>query len=182
MSSSLRRMVIDPDRRDARTGFGVEDSAACWWTARPSRSTTGSRSARKSRTTLEVVVDRVRIEGDLRSRLTDSIETSYREGGGRIACRSGFGSGSGFEDGRRPGTDAGSCSPNASSAARAASRTRPAAAALLVQQPVRRLPDLSRVRQHHRARHGSGRAGPVDVDQSGRDRAVEQAALPGAAG
>jgi excinuclease ABC subunit A len=36
----------------------------------------------KSRTTLEVVVDRLRIEGDLRSRLTDSIETCYREGGG----------------------------------------------------------------------------------------------------
>ena len=35
-----------------------------------------------ARTTLEVIVDRVRIEGDLRSRLTDSIETSYREGGG----------------------------------------------------------------------------------------------------
>jgi excinuclease ABC subunit A len=35
-----------------------------------------------ARTTLEVVVDRVRIEGDLRSRLTDSVETSYREGGG----------------------------------------------------------------------------------------------------
>jgi excinuclease ABC subunit A len=35
-----------------------------------------------SRTTLEVVVDRVKVEGDLRSRLTDSIETSYREGGG----------------------------------------------------------------------------------------------------
>ena len=33
-----------------------------------------------------------------------------------------------------------------------------AAAALLVQQPVRRLPDLPRLRQHHRARHGSGRA------------------------
>jgi excinuclease ABC subunit A len=31
---------------------------------------------------LEVVVDRIRIEGDQRSRLTDSIETSYREGGG----------------------------------------------------------------------------------------------------
>src|SRR5688572_25525954 len=31
---------------------------------------------------LEVVVDRLRIEGDQRSRLTDSIETSYREGGG----------------------------------------------------------------------------------------------------
>jgi excinuclease ABC subunit A len=32
--------------------------------------------------TLPVVVDRVRLEGDLRTRLTDSIETSYREGGG----------------------------------------------------------------------------------------------------
>jgi excinuclease ABC subunit A len=40
------------------------------------------RAALKSRSTLEVVVDRLRIEGDLRSRLTDSIETCYREGGG----------------------------------------------------------------------------------------------------
>ncbi len=32
--------------------------------------------------TLDVVVDRLRLEGDLRSRLTDSIETAYREGGG----------------------------------------------------------------------------------------------------
>jgi excinuclease ABC subunit A len=39
-------------------------------------------AALANRTTLEVVVDRVRIEGDLRTRLTDSIETSYREGGG----------------------------------------------------------------------------------------------------
>ena len=36
----------------------------------------------KSKGTLEVIVDRLKIEGDLRSRLTDSIETSYREGGG----------------------------------------------------------------------------------------------------
>jgi excinuclease ABC subunit A len=36
----------------------------------------------RARGSLEVVVDRLRIEGDLRSRLTDSIETSYREGGG----------------------------------------------------------------------------------------------------
>jgi excinuclease ABC subunit A len=35
-----------------------------------------------SRATLDVVVDRVRVAGDMRSRLTDSIETSYREGGG----------------------------------------------------------------------------------------------------
>ena len=39
-------------------------------------------STLRARATLEVVVDRVRLEGDMRSRLTDSIETSYREGGG----------------------------------------------------------------------------------------------------
>jgi excinuclease ABC subunit A len=36
----------------------------------------------RGRTTIDVVVDRLRIEGDQRSRLTDSIETSYREAGG----------------------------------------------------------------------------------------------------
>jgi len=40
------------------------------------------RASLSDRTTLDVIVDRLRIEGDLRSRLTDSIETSYREGGG----------------------------------------------------------------------------------------------------
>jgi excinuclease ABC subunit A len=34
------------------------------------------------RSVLQVVVDRLRIEGDMLGRLTDSIETSYREGGG----------------------------------------------------------------------------------------------------
>ena len=58
---------------------------------------------------------------------------------------------------------------------------RSAAAAVLVQQPVRRVPDLPRVRQHHRARHGSRRARSVEVDPAGRDRAVEQAALSRAA-
>ena len=36
----------------------------------------------KDRGTLQVIVDRVKIEGDLRARLTDSIETAYTEGGG----------------------------------------------------------------------------------------------------
>ncbi len=36
----------------------------------------------RGRAALDVVVDRVRIEGDARSRLTGSIETSYQEGGG----------------------------------------------------------------------------------------------------
>jgi excinuclease ABC subunit A len=40
------------------------------------------RATLRGRTTLEVIVDRLKVEGDLRSRLTDSIETSYREGGG----------------------------------------------------------------------------------------------------
>ena len=36
----------------------------------------------KDRGTLQVIIDRVKIEGDLRARLTDSIETGYTEGGG----------------------------------------------------------------------------------------------------
>ena len=56
-----------------------------------------------------------------------------------------------------------------------------AAAAVLVQQPVRRLPDLPRLRQHHRARHGSRRARSDEIDPAGRHRAVEQAALSRAA-
>ena len=36
----------------------------------------------KDRATLQVIVDRVKVEGDLRGRLTDSIETAYTEGGG----------------------------------------------------------------------------------------------------
>jgi excinuclease ABC subunit A len=36
----------------------------------------------KDRATLQVIIDRVKLEGDLRARLTDSIETAYTEGGG----------------------------------------------------------------------------------------------------
>ncbi len=39
-------------------------------------------AALKGRAAVEVVVDRVKIEDGLLSRLTDSVETSYREGGG----------------------------------------------------------------------------------------------------
>ena len=34
------------------------------------------------RSSIEVVVDRIQVDGDARARLTDSIETAYREGGG----------------------------------------------------------------------------------------------------
>ena len=36
----------------------------------------------RDRSTLQVIVDRLKVEGDLRGRLTDSIETAYVEGGG----------------------------------------------------------------------------------------------------
>jgi excinuclease ABC subunit A len=36
----------------------------------------------KDRGALQVIIDRIRIEGDLRARLTDSIEIAYTEGGG----------------------------------------------------------------------------------------------------
>ena len=39
-------------------------------------------AALKDRATLQVIVDRVKIEGDIRARVTDSIETAYTEGGG----------------------------------------------------------------------------------------------------
>jgi excinuclease ABC subunit A len=39
-------------------------------------------TALRDRPTLQVIVDRLRLEGDLRARLTDSIETAYTEGGG----------------------------------------------------------------------------------------------------
>jgi excinuclease ABC subunit A len=40
------------------------------------------RATLKEQGTLQVIVDRVRVEGDLRARLTDSIEIAYTEGGG----------------------------------------------------------------------------------------------------
>ncbi len=40
------------------------------------------RAALRDRTILRVIVDRVKVDGDVRARLTDSIETAYTEGGG----------------------------------------------------------------------------------------------------
>ena len=39
-------------------------------------------AALRDRPTLQVIVDRLKVDGDLRTRLTDSIETAYTEGGG----------------------------------------------------------------------------------------------------
>ena len=60
-----------------RRGFGrvLIDGAAVAIEEVPSE-------ALKGRTSIEVVVDRVKVDHDVLSRLTDSVETSYREGGG----------------------------------------------------------------------------------------------------
>ena len=39
-------------------------------------------AALRDRGTLQVIVDRIKLDGDMRTRLTDSIETAYSEGGG----------------------------------------------------------------------------------------------------
>jgi excinuclease ABC subunit A len=60
-----------------RRGFGrllVDDRAVAFEEADP--------AVLKGRQAVEVVVDRVKVEEGLLSRLTDSVETSYREGGG----------------------------------------------------------------------------------------------------
>ena len=110
---------------------------------------------------------------DERKRLTDSIETAYREGGGaawvlqmardehpdrmhlfseRFECRV---CGIAYED--------------------------PQPRLFSFNNPVRCLSHLPRLRQHRRTGHGPGGAGSVEVDRAERHRAVEQAALPHAA-
>jgi excinuclease ABC subunit A len=44
-------------------------------------------AALRGRSSLEVIVDRVKLDGDMRTRLTDSIETAYAEGGGAAFAR-----------------------------------------------------------------------------------------------
>ena len=51
----------------------------------------------KDRATLQVIVDRLKIDGDLRARVTDSIETAYLEGGGAAFAIELPGEGSGRE-------------------------------------------------------------------------------------
>ena len=161
-------------------------SAACSSTAAPWRSTTSTR--RRSRTGRCCRSSSIACRWRRRRRSAAAADRFDRDGvprrrrrgvGRRSSSRARVGA-------RRPAVEPQSADrPRVLRALRVpAVRDRlrgSAAAAVLVQQPVRRLPDLPRLRQHHRARHGSGRARPVEVDPAGRDRAVEQAALPRAA-
>ena len=118
---------------------------------------------------LSVVVDRLKVNGEVRARLTDSIETSFHEGEGaafaievdesgtvvrthrfseRFECRTV----------RHPVRDS-------------------AAAPVLVQQPVWCVSVVSRVRQRHRAGPDAGGARSGQVPQRRRDRTLDEAAL-----
>ena len=130
----------------------------------------------EGRATLEVIVDRIKVAPDVVARLTDSLEIAYQEGGGAAFAIE---------------------LPKAPATADLASRARPprllravrvpdvrhpvrgaAAAALLVQQPVRRVPDLSRLRQRDGARSRARGAQPGQDAHAGRHRSVDQAAVP----
>ena len=163
------------DRRDARRACGARDSAACTSTAARSTLEDVDVATLKDRGTLQVIVDRVKVEGDLRARLTDSIETAYTEGGGAAFAMQLAPPTAGQPD-RHATVQRAVRVPRVQHPVRAA-----ATAAVLVQQPVRRVPALPRLRQRHRARHGSGRARSIEVDHAERHRALEQAALPRAA-
>ena len=143
-------------------------------------------AALKAMTTLRVVVDRLKVSPDARTRITDSVETSYAEGGGAAWAIQLPDPSTGEAETGVAGSGQGGDHASVLRAVRVPhlriAVRRSAAAAVLVQQPVRRVPDLPRLRQHHRARSGAGRAGPVEVDQPGRDRAVDEAALPLAVG
>ena len=132
-------------------------------------------AALAGRAAIQVVVDRIQIDGEARARLADSIETAYREGGGAA-----FALQLAFE--RLRLDDAASVQRAFRVPPLQHHLRRPAAAAVLVQQPVRRLPDVPWLRQRHRARHDARRPGSDEVDSPGRDRAVDEAALPVGAG
>jgi excinuclease ABC subunit A len=80
----------------------------------------------QDRSALQVVVDRIKIDGDLQARLTDSIEIAYLEGGGAaFAIEVPRTEPAGRAPLRRSrGSRWSTCSPSGSSAAPAPSRTR----------------------------------------------------------
>ncbi len=131
----------------------------------------------KDQSVLQVVVDRLRVQPDMLTRLTDSIETAYSEGGGAAFALE-------LPDAER-GRRLRACdaAPRLLRALRVPTLRHhvrgSAAAAVLVQQSVRRVPDLPRFRQRHRTRYRSRGARSDAFDPGQRHRAVEQAALPG---
>ncbi len=158
--------TLAPDRRHGASGPASADPVAAHArcacgergfgrllarTAGPSPSRRSSRAPCRGKATLEVVVDRVKIEEGT-PQPPDGLDRDRR-----IAKAAAPRSPSCSADehaGPRP-----SVFSERFECRTLRHRLRDAAAApLLVQQPVRRLRDLSRLRQRHRARHGPRRA------------------------
>ena len=92
-----------------------------------------------------MLVDRLSVREADRSRIVESLETALREGGGRALVE-------------RPGPGAAARLGALRVRALRAAGRRAAAAAVLVQQPLRRLPGLPRLRQPDRGRPRPGGA------------------------
>ena len=118
-----------------------------------------------------VVVDRLAIGPDMRSRLVDSVEICYREGRGEAILE--------FVPetrGRAGGTDGVQRAVRVQDVRRGVSGA--GAALIFVQQSVRRVPALPGIWKYRRFRHQSGDSRSRQIPQRGRDPAVDQAALP----
>ena len=154
----------------------AKDSGVCTSTDRRVSLEEVDPAALKDRPMLQVIVDRVKVDGDLRARLTDSIETAYTEGGGAAFAIE-------LTDSRRrpgqaPRRELSTASASASSAAAARSSTE-------VPQP--RLFSFNNPFGACGVCHGFGNIieldmdlvvpDAIEVDSPERDRAVEQAAL-----
>jgi excinuclease ABC subunit A len=122
---------------------------------------------------IEVVVDRLVTAPDLaQQRLADSIETALKLSDGLLVVENAE-------------TASGRRSRPSSPARSRASPCRRSSPAVLVQQPLRRLPGLRRARQEDADGPGPGGAGPGQVGGRGRGRALgvaDHAVLPADAG
>ena len=94
-----------------------------------------------------LLLDRIALEPDIRARVVDAVESAYREAGEVI-----------FETAPRDGGEAAALALLAALRVQGLqSQVRGArAAAVFLQQSVRRLPSLPGIRQYHRLRYGSG--------------------------
>ncbi len=123
---------------------------------------------------LLVVVDRLVVGDEARGRLADAVGTAFREGDGDCVIL--------FTE-----TVSTTLTPRAVDAAalhralrvreRRHARPDADAAALLVQQPARRLRALQRIRRDARVRRSADRSLPERIAARRRDRSVDQAAL-----
>ena len=118
-----------------------------------------------------VVVDRLAIGPDMRSRLVDSVEICYREGRGEAILEF-VPEAAGGPAERMVFNERFECKTCGTV------YQEPGTAPIFVQQSLRGLPALPGLRKYRRFRYQSGDSRPRQVAQRRRDPAVDQAALP----